>query len=158
MKEFCFLITDNNHKVYYASNSSDTIFDISDIELIDRTWLDLISEPTPSFFKSIIKKEVETTGFFNGYISVSATGKLWFCDYGKRYDTNGKHTGYDLVINKTADSATEYMTHFYANLNEKVQGSQQSADELYNEEKEIIEKTVGTDFNEFITALQVAHE
>ena len=68
-----------------------------------------------NFFSEVIRNEVEELGFFNGYISVSNNGKLWFCDYGKRYDTEGTHIGYDLVINKTADSATEYMKHFYAN-------------------------------------------
>ena len=159
MKEFCFLITDKNHFVYYASANSSDIFDKNDLELTDTKWLDSITSPTPNFFSEVIRNEVEELGFFNGYISVSNNGKLWFCDYGKRYDTDGKHIGYDLVINKTADSATEYMKHFYANLEQKAKSrGESSAYELYKEEKSVIEQTVGTDFNEFITALQADYE
>lgn len=150
-----FLITDKQHKIYYASEGCEKIFGISPRQLSNNSWLDRICAPTPDFFSSFIVSDVKEHGFYNGFLSFQTNSSLWFCDYGKRYDVDGNQTGFDLIVNDTSNGARDYMNHFYDNLKQLIKSNPSTpADQLYKLEKLKIQEAVGTHFNEFMIALQ----
>jgi len=150
-----FLITDKQHKIYYASEGCEKIFGISPQKLRDSTWLDKICSPTPDFVPKFIVKDVKENGFYNGYLNFRHNAPLWFCDYGKRYDVNGNHIGFDLIINDTSPGARDYMNHFYDNLQQQIKSNPSvPADTIYEKEQNKLQQAVGTHFNEFMIALQ----
>ena len=150
-----FLITNKQHDIYYASEGCEPIFGIPPQQLSNTRWLTRICSPTPKFVPDFIIDDVKEHGFYNGYLNFRQNSPLWFCDYGKRYDVNGNHIGFDLIINDTSSGARDYMTHFYENLQQAIESNPAvPADSLYRQEKAKIQEAVGTHFNEFMIALQ----
>lgn len=159
VKGFVFIITDKQHNIYYASDNVKEVFGIPYSQLKKASWIDYIKGPTPQFIKQLIEYDLKSMNFFNGYLSFQNDNQLWYCDYGKRFDVNGNQTGYDLVITHVNKDASDYMGHFYQNLEQKVSDSpNNSAIAVYQEEQALIQKNVGTEYHEFLLALQADYE
>ena len=161
MEGFCFIIADKQHRIYYASENAHLIFGKNSAQIKNQPWFSFIKKDwSKDYVKGIIQYELETNGFVNGYLNFGGVeDPLWFIDYGKRYENDGTHCGYELIITPTTPDASDYMKHFYQNLIEKVQASpNENPLDIYNNEKQLIEQTVGTDFNEFMLALQGSHD
>lgn len=157
MKDYCFLITDSQHKTTYASKKSEDIFKQKSSDLLGKMWIELVSSPTPEFIQDVIYDDIKNFGFFNGIISFNS--HFWFCDYGKRYDAQGKQIGFELIIRPTNSNAVNYITHFYQSINDKARANnhQRPAD-LFREEITQLSETLDTDYLEVLNALQNGEE
>ena len=113
MVGFCFLTTDKNHNFYYASANLKDFFKQN---IQDKNCFSYVSAPERSCFHQLVEHDIKTEGFFNGYMRLGSTPDYWFCDYGKRYDIDGNHKGYEGLIYSVAKPVSDYMTHFYQNL------------------------------------------
>lgn len=157
MADYCFLITDKQHKVYYASDKASLYFGKPVEQLHNTPWLEQITTTHKSLIKDIILHDIQQDAYFNGFIHLDYE-QLLFCDYGKRYDADGNHIGYELMLNPAPDSAAEYMNHFYQSISDKCTEQKSNPVAIYREEKVQIEHNVGSDFNEFLIALQADDE
>lgn len=153
LNHFVFIITDLEHKVYYASNSLFSSLQLMPSEVISNNWMQFITFPTISFAESIIAADIQENGFYNGYLKFG--DNMTYCDYSKRYDPTGKQIGYELTITKTNEGAENYMMEFYENLSAKVSSQPElTVEQVYLEEQGMIKEISGTDFHEFMIELQ----
>jgi hypothetical protein len=152
VKNYCFLITDKQHKVTYASKKSEQVFHQTVSHLLGKEWVQFVSEPTPDFIKTVIRKDAETA-FYNGMLSFSDA--FWFCDYGRRHNSAGAHIGFELIISPANSNAVDYIKNFYQSIKGKSElDPKKDPVDLFYEEIEQLSETTGTDFLEVLTALQ----
>lgn len=158
MSQICFIITDMEHKVYYACNNADSIFKQPTKNIQSSSWFNHLS-PQTDLAKSFVLHDLKQQGFFNGYVTFSDDPQMYFCDYGKRYDVNGNQIGFDMVLTTANQETADYFNNFYQGIEQRVkQDPSTSVESVYQLEKESIEKNVGTDFSEFLLAILEEHE
>jgi len=156
VKQFGYVITDTSHKVYYTSRAfSEHI----KTKTSGKDFFSLLYSPSGQFSKEMILCDIDSEGYFNGYIQFNADDMFWFCDYGKRYDNNGKHIGYDVLVHQVNSELGNYMEHFYNNLKDKLNNdSISSMLDAYIDEKQMLSQMTNISFPEFMTALQDQYE
>tara|TARA_Y100000034_G_C6708003_1_gene312600 strand:- start:57 stop:536 length:480 start_codon:yes stop_codon:yes gene_type:complete len=153
-----FLITDTEHKLYYISQAAAKIFDTPVEKLVGNLWFSYVAS-SPPLVKKLAIHDLNKQGFFNGFIRLDSSPTLYFCDYGKRYDAQGNHIGYDMVLTQTNQEASDYVTHLYQGLEERLKQSPDlTAEQIYEQEKASVEQNVGSEFSEFLLAIQDKHE
>ena len=158
MSQICFIITDIEHKVYYACSSAEQIFNAPLSKIRNTLWYSHLSND-PELSKNLILHDLGKQGFFNGFVSFSNQSDMYFCDYGKRYDVNGNQTGYDMVLTSTKPDTAEYVRNFYQGIVDRVkQNPDTPVEQVYELEKESVEQNVGTEFSEFLLAIMDEHE
>ncbi|NVK23573.1 MAG: hypothetical protein HWE10_01470 [Gammaproteobacteria bacterium] len=157
MEGFCFIITDKNHNIYYASDKLLELF--SQTGNSQKGCFDYVDFPTSKIFKQMVEHDISTVGYFNGYMKLKNSTEYWFCDYGKRFDNEGNHVGFDALIYTIPDDVSQYMAHFYNNLEQRVNdGSASSFLDAYIAERQLVSENMNTDFAEFMIALQDKNE
>lgn len=158
MSQICFIITDIEHKVYYACNNADSIFKRPAKSIQNSSWFSHLS-PQTELAKSFVLYDLEKQGYFNGYVTFGDDPQMYFCDYGKRYDVDGKQIGFDMVLTSANQETADYVYNFYQGIQQRVnQDASASVETVYQKEKESIEKNVGTEFSEFLLAILEQHE
>ena len=156
MEGFCYVITDKNHSIYYASSQLTQLINSKTSQV---SYFSLIEEPKPSLFKQLVEQDIKDEGYFNGYMRLTNLPNYWFCDYGKRYDNNGQHIGYEALIHPVSEGLAEYMTHFYQGLTQKSEAiPDMSLLDAYIDEKKLLCEITDSTFPEFMLALQDQYE
>lgn len=158
MSQICFIITDTEHKIYYACSHAERIFNSPLNKIRDLHWFNKISNES-ELCKRLVLHDINQQGYFNGFVSFSNLPDMYFCDYGKRYDVDGKHIGYDMVLTSTKADTAEYVKNFYQGIVERQkQNPDTPTEQIYEQEKALIEQNVGTEFSEFLLAILDEHE
>ena len=158
MSQICFIITDIEHKVYYACNNADSIFKSPAKSIQNSSWFNHLS-PQTELAKSFVLHDLKKQGFFNGYVTFANDPQMYFCDYGKRYDVDGNQIGFDMVLTSASEETADYVNNFYQGIEQRVkQDANASVETIYELEKESVEKNVGTEFSEFLLAILDDHE
>lgn len=153
MSQICFIITDTQHKVYYACANAERIFNLPQDKIRNHLWFEHLSSE-PELSKTLVLHDLKEQGYFNGFVGFSNLSDMYFCDYGKRYDVNGNHTGYDLVLTSTNSETAQYVKNFYQGIVERLaQNPNTPAEQVYEQEKASVEQNVGTEFSEFLLAI-----
>lgn len=158
MSQICFIITDTEHRVYYACDNAERIFNNTLGNIKDQIWFKNLSNQS-KLSKDLLLHDLKQQGFFNGFVNFSDSNTMYFCDYGKRYDVDGKHIGFDMVLTSTKSDTAEYVSNLYQGLIDKVsQNPSTPIEQIYEQEKSSIEQNVGTEFSEFLLAILDEHE
>jgi len=157
VSQICFIITDREHKIYYAPAEAEGIFNRPVSNIRNTVWFSHLSTE-PELAQTLVLHDLKKQGFFNGFVSFSEQSALYFCDYGKRYDVNGQHIGYEMVLTSTSQDPADYARNFYQGILEQVKQSGSTPEQVYEKEKASIEQNVGTEFNEFLLAILEEHE
>lgn len=158
MSQICFIITDTEHKVYYACDNAERIFNTPLSKIKNHIWFNSLSSQS-KLSQNLVLHDLNQQGYFNGFVNFLDSSSMYFCDYGKRYDVDGKHIGYDMVLTSTKTDTAEYVAHFYQGIQERVkQNPNMPIEQIYEQEKTLIEQNVGTAFSEFLLAILDEHE
>lgn len=158
MSQICFIITDIDHKVYYACNNADAIFHSPTKQIRNSSWFNHLS-PQTELAKAFVLNDLKKQGYFNGYVTFADDAQMYFCDYGKRYDVDGNQIGFDMVLTSASKETTDYVYNFYQGIEQRVkQDPSTSVESVYEMEKASIEQNVGTEFSEFLLAILEEHE
>lgn len=158
MSQICFIITDTEHKVYYACAHAEGIFHTPLSNITGSIWFNHLSDRS-KLSQELALHDISQQGYFNGFINFSGSEDMYFCDYGKRYNVDGEHIGYDMVLTSTKADTAQYVANFYQGLSEQVKQNPNTAiEQIYQQEKLSVEQNVGTEFNEFLLAMLDEHE
>lgn len=144
--------------MYYACVNAERIFNIPLDKIRDSLWFSHLSNE-PELMQNLVVHDLQQQGYFNGYVSFSGSEQMYFCDYGKRYDVDGNHIGYDMVLTATHQDNSDYVRNFYKGIVERVkQDPNLPIEQAYENEKKLVEQNVGTEFSEFLLAILEDHE
>ena len=158
MNSIFFLITDTEHKLYYVSEAATHLFAKPVNNILGSSWFSYISS-SPALTKQLVLHDLSKQGFYNGYIRIENSPTLYFCDYGKRYNATGEHIGYEMVLTITNQEAADYISHFYQGIEQQIQQNPKTpVEQIYEQEKASIETNVGSEFSEFLLAIQDKYE
>lgn len=153
MNQICFIITDTQHKVYYACAHAEQVFNLPLDKIRNSLWLSHISD-NPELTTKLIQHDISKQGFFNGFVGFADTAPMYFCDYGKRYNVTGDHIGYEMVLTPASTDTSEYIKMFYQGIVERSeQNSGQTIESIYEQEKASVEQNMGNEFSEFLLAM-----